>query len=50
MKKRTNRAAVYLRKYGRHPDDSVAAQVQVIRRHARQHGLKIVRVATDGNS
>ena len=50
MKKRTHRTAAYGRKSGRHPNHSVAAQLKVIRRYARRRGLKIVRVATDGES
>ena len=45
-----NRAAVYARKSGQRPDDSIASQLKVIRRYARQRGLKIVRMATDGES
>ena len=45
-----NRAAVYVRKSRQRRDDSIAAQLKVIRRYARQRGLKIVRVATDGES
>jgi hypothetical protein len=48
MKKRTHRAAVYRRKSGGQPDDSIRAQLKVIRRYARQRGMKIVKVATDG--
>ncbi|MGB7769894.1 MAG: recombinase family protein [Verrucomicrobiia bacterium] len=44
------RAAVYVRKSRQRRDDSIAAQLKVIRRYARQRGLKIVRVATDGES
>ena len=50
MKKRTKRAVVYMRESGRHAGDSVAAQLKAIRRYARQHGLKIVKEATDGES
>jgi hypothetical protein len=50
MKKRTHRTAAYGRKSGRQLDHSVAAQLKVIRRYARQRGLKIVSVATDGES
>ena len=45
-----NRAAVYVRKSRQRRDDSIAAQLKVIRRYARQRGLKIVSVATDGES
>jgi hypothetical protein len=48
MKRRRNRAAAYVRKSGQHPDDSIAAQLRVIREYARRRGLKIVKVATDG--
>jgi DNA invertase Pin-like site-specific DNA recombinase len=44
------RAAVYVRKSRLRRDDSIAAQLKVIRRYARQRGLKIVRVATDGEA
>ena len=44
------RAAVYVRKSRRQRDHSVAAQLKVIRRYARKHGLKIMKVATDGES
>jgi hypothetical protein len=40
------RASVYVRKSRQRRDDSIAAQLKVIRRYARQRGLKIVRVAT----
>jgi len=50
MKKRMNQTADYLRAPSRHADDSVAAQLKTIRGYARQRGLKIVRVATDGES
>jgi hypothetical protein len=50
MKKRTHRTAIYRRESERHPDDSVAAQLKVIRKYARQRGLKIVRVSTDSES
>lgn len=49
-RKRTLQTAAYGRKSGRHQNHSVAAQLKVIRRYARQRGLKIVRVATDGES
>ena len=44
------RAAVYARKSRQRLDDSIDAQLKVIRRYARQRGLKIVRVATDGEA
>jgi hypothetical protein len=44
------RAAVYARKSGQRRDDSIAAQLKVIRRYARQRGLKIVGVATNGEA
>jgi hypothetical protein len=50
MKKLTHRTTIYSRKFGRHPDNPVAAQLKVIRRYARKHGLKIMKVATDGES
>jgi DNA invertase Pin-like site-specific DNA recombinase len=50
MKRKRNRAAVYARKSGERPDDSIAAQLKAIRRYARQRGLKIVNMATDGES
>jgi hypothetical protein len=45
-----NRAAVYSRKSGQRRDDSIAAQLKVIRRYACQRGLKIVMAATDGKA
>jgi DNA invertase Pin-like site-specific DNA recombinase len=45
-----NRAVVYVRKSRQRRDDSIAAQLKMIRRYARQRGLKIVRVATDGEA
>jgi DNA invertase Pin-like site-specific DNA recombinase len=45
-----NRAAGYVSKSRQRRDDSIAAQLKVIRRYARQRGLKIVSVATDGES
>ena len=50
MKKRMNQTAEYLRAPSWHADDSVAAQLKTIRRYAGQRGLKIVQVATDGES
>ena len=50
MKKPTLRTAIYRRESWWHRDHSVSAQLMVIRRYARKHGLKIVRVATDGKS
>jgi hypothetical protein len=44
------RAAVYARKSGQRRDDSIAAQLKVIRRYACQRGLKIVMAATDGKA
>jgi len=50
MKPKRNRAAAYARRSGRHPDDSIAAQLKAIRKYARRRGLKIVKVATDRES
>ena len=50
MKKQMNQTADDLRAPSRHADDSIAAQLNAIRRHARQRGLKIVKMATDGES
>ena len=50
MKRKRNRAAAYARKSGQCPDDSIAAQLKVIRQYARRRGLKIVKTFTDGES
>lgn len=44
------RTASHARKSGQRQDDSPAAQMKAIGRHAHQHGLKIVKMATDGES
>ena len=48
--KKLSRTAVYARKPRQRRDDSIAAQLKVIRRYARQRGFKIVRAATDGKA
>ena len=50
MKRKRNEAASHARKSGQRQDDSTAAQMKAIRRHAHQHGFKIVKMATDGES
>lgn len=47
MKRKQNRAAAHARESGRCPADSIAAQFKVIRKYAKQRGLKIVNTATD---
>ncbi len=43
-----NQISAYARKSRQRRSDSMAVQLKVLRRYGRQRGIKIVRLATDG--